>query len=41
MSAAAPEAAAGRGARRRLVTGGDARLAAALQADALGTAPPR
>jgi tetratricopeptide (TPR) repeat protein len=26
----------GRGARRRLVTGGDARLAAALQADALG-----
>jgi tetratricopeptide (TPR) repeat protein len=31
----------GRGARRRLVTGGDARLAAALQADALGTAAPR
>ncbi|HEV3470528.1 MAG TPA: tetratricopeptide repeat protein [Pyrinomonadaceae bacterium] len=28
--------ASGRGARRRLVTGGDARLAAALQADALG-----
>lgn len=33
--------AAGRGARRRLVTGGDARLAAALQADALGTAAAR
>lgn len=32
--------AAGRGSRRRLVTGGDARLAAALQDDALGGAAP-
>jgi tetratricopeptide (TPR) repeat protein len=31
----------GRGARRRLVTGGDPRLAAALQADALGVAVTR